>query len=629
MTELFVNVKNETRNANNERTKFDSSNYSESVAFIEKSGQSQGDEIWAKNKFYQFVPNDTNSEGKILTKTNVPENSGNAATINSEGDGRGEWDNYLSFEDRFSYGVEWQVNDLSTVSRIGNPQLHEDLPIQNEYRGCYYDLQNKKVLYWYDPENWENVIPSNIEGNELYAGKYPAFNGVDPSYNTSQNYPVNKDDAPSYSVMVHTPKFYGKSGWYEKDGVVYNWVRISPMKIAGDWVEIPEMFVSAYHATIYNSGNLQSDTRENMLRGDMNYCKAVSVQNESDHYKGGGYNGGGYDLSLPTTNSLYPGNAGSDNPSIQYQSSNGGRNGLPRTGALLKTFHLWCKNNNTEMLYYDYYKWIFFWNYVIEYCNFNCQKDPITRTINNESVKNKAKFKYDNENSRWIRDDDNNYINIQSKEYIFSSGGLGQGLSGKWPNYSDDSGNNGKFYSGNKCGDCNSIGNNVGWLEINFSGTWNVPKWRGFENPFGNINTELNGIYIETYNNDKLCKVYTSTNSETFDNSGQLDTNKFKFIGYIDIKNYSGPRWINKYSTGLTGEILPVSSVDNNSSSAPDISIYRQNSVSKEIRKVAVGYRLSSYNQSNNRAGIGSFTFYDLLDYNFYSYYGFRFIVKA
>ena len=67
MAELFVNVKNETRNANNERTKFNSSNqntYSESVAFIEKSGQSQGDEIWAKDKFYQFVPNDTNSEEK-------------------------------------------------------------------------------------------------------------------------------------------------------------------------------------------------------------------------------------------------------------------------------------------------------------------------------------------------------------------------------------------------------------------------------------------------------------------------------------------------------------------------------------------------------------------------------------
>ena len=149
MAELFVNVKNETRNANNERTKFNSSNqnaYSESVAFIEKSGQSQGDEIWAKNKFYQFVPNDINSEGKVLTKTNIPENGGTAATIATTGDGRGEWDDYLSFEDRFSYGVEWQVNNLSTASRIGNPQLHEDLPIQSQYIGCYYDLTNNKVL---------------------------------------------------------------------------------------------------------------------------------------------------------------------------------------------------------------------------------------------------------------------------------------------------------------------------------------------------------------------------------------------------------------------------------------------------------------------------------------------------
>ena len=48
-------------------------------------------------------------------------------------------------------------------------------------------------------------------------------------------------------VMIHTPKFYGKSGSNGNK----RWVRISTVKVDTSWVEIPEMFISAYRITTF------------------------------------------------------------------------------------------------------------------------------------------------------------------------------------------------------------------------------------------------------------------------------------------------------------------------------------------------------------------------------------------
>ena len=643
MAELFVNVKNETRNANNERTKFNSSNYSESVAFIEKSGQSQGDEIWAKNKFYQFVPNDTNSEGKVLTKTEIPENSGNAATINSEGDGRGEWGDYLSFEDRFSYGVEWPANsqtDLSfgdpennPVLPIGNPQLHQTLPIQNEYRACYYDLQNKKVLYWYDPDNWENIIPSNIEGNELYAGKYPAFNGVDMYYtksgNTFTSTPytgtaksgiasknnlvdysdsnIANDTAPRYSVMVHTPKFYGKSGWYEKNGVVYNWVRISPMKIAGDWIEIPEMFISAYHATIYKNDTYTSEQRNTPSINHM----LVSVQNEDSKYSGNGYN-------------YVTGGSGH---------SPGDANGYPRTGVRLEYFRHWANNWNTsgtdnvQLINYEYYKWIFYWNYIIEFKNFNCRICP-----------------YDT-----------------SKEW---------GVIGNVSNYNER--------PQTKCGYCNNCGDSNDCEDPNkeqakIKGLI-VPKWRGFENFFGDIWTGLDGIFVKVYREtnssdevysttdfnimqkltaEKLSSKLNDSNLDPLVSENIINNPNVKFIGYLNFtKDSSDIDYFSAFGvpqTNINGEIISkfsqgrsytgtnviyaiwsgstASGTDMNSSEYKNKWWTDSNGRKYQVRKVSTSYRATSFN-SKKRAGLGAFAYHDTFD-RYFTYFGTRFIVKV
>ena len=69
--------------------------------------------------------------------------------------------------------------------------------------------------------------------------------------------------------MIHTPKFYGKSGSNGNK----RWVRISTVKVDASWTEIPEMFISAYRNTIYTDG----DT-----------TKIASVVSTDAKYRGGG-----------------------------------------------------------------------------------------------------------------------------------------------------------------------------------------------------------------------------------------------------------------------------------------------------------------------------------------------------
>nr|DAH44948.1 MAG TPA: hypothetical protein [Caudoviricetes sp.] len=132
--------------------------------------------------------------------------------------------------------------------------------------------------------------------------------------------------------MVHIPKFYGKSGSNGNK----RWVRITTTKIDQSWVEIPEMFVSAYKITTY----MDSDTP-----------KIASVVNTTANYRGGSnrYNNDQYLHTDIFKTDL----------------------GKPRTGIPRATMRTRAINSGQELLCYEFYKWVFYWSYVIEYADFN------------------------------------------------------------------------------------------------------------------------------------------------------------------------------------------------------------------------------------------------------------------
>lgn len=65
-----------------------------------------------------------------------------------------------------AYGVEWDcTNSSPNLTRIGNMSMHKTLPIQSKLRGCV--AKNGEIQYYLDPTDWskkEDGTPSRLDG---------------------------------------------------------------------------------------------------------------------------------------------------------------------------------------------------------------------------------------------------------------------------------------------------------------------------------------------------------------------------------------------------------------------------------------------------------------------------------
>lgn len=293
-------------------------------------------------------------------------------------------------------------------------------------------------------------------------------------------------DGTDGTVRVHIPKFYGKSGVEGNK----RWVRISTVKCDDTWVEIPEMLLDAYMSTVNQTGN-----------------KAVSVVNTTAQFRGGGNR---------TANDTYL-------SSDKFRSDLG----KPRTNISRANMRTYATNAGSEMLCYEYYKWIFYWAWVIEYATFNSQAT----------------------------------YNAELTADGYHQGGLGPGVT-DWSNSATSwSGYNGA-YPITPCGYCNDIGNFTGIKDLVIpectatnetdtvaTKTFKVPRWRGFDNPFGDIWTNLDGIVIQRTAANEISSVYTTTNKEEFTD----------VIGSKTIAGYEVAQdgYIKAFDLGETAEIIP------------------------------------------------------------------------
>lgn len=370
------------------------------------------------------------------------------------GDGLNITDGTISVDpeyliDIMSYGVEWDTTIADPAcTRIGNPLYHKQLPIQSQYKGCL--VKNGVVNYYLDPNDWSKKAdgtPSVLDGTDG-------------------------------DVMVHIPKFYGKSGSNGNK----RWVRISTVKVDASWVEIPEMFISAYRNTIYTDG----DT-----------TKVASVVSTDAKYRGGGRRSA-YDEYLSTD---------------QFKTDLG----KPVSNISRATMRTYAASTGQELLCYEFYKWIFYWNYVIEYANFNSQKE----------------------------------FNSELTSDGYHQGGLGPGLTtwdwGQWSQYNGN-------YAITPCGYTNEFGNFSGVKAIQLQShekTLYANRWRGFENPFGDIWTNLEGIVINRDAAKANSNVYTTTDVSKYGEDYSL----FDIAG-VEIAQDG---WIGTFDLGSNAEIIPSS----------------------------------------------------------------------
>lgn len=433
------------------------------------------------------------------------------------GDGTAEWqDNqgggggtidYTGLEDIYSYGVEWDT----TVADPALTRIGNPLLHKSLPIQSQYKgcvANNGVVNYYLDPNDWSKKI----------TGEDSVLDGTDGT------------------VRVHTPKFYGKSGTNVQDSNK-KWVRISTIKMDDTWIEIPEMLIDAYRSTV--------DTTTSATP------KAVSVVNTTAQFRGGGNR---------TANDTYL-----DTDAFRSDL------GKPRTDISRANMRTYATNAGSEMLCYEYYKWIFYWAWVIEYATFNSQAA----------------------------------YNAELTAEGYHQGGLGDGVTTwdgtNWNNYNS-------YYPLTPCGYCNEFGNFTGVKDLVIpetvvsetvtvaTKTFKVPRWRGFDNPFGGIWTNLDGIILERTAANQPSSVYTTTDTSAF---GDDNTAKGKMT--VAGTEVASDGYIKAFDLGEKGEIIPSAVGGSNTTYMCDY--HYCNTSSTALRTLIVGGR-ADY---GGVAGLGCF----------------------
>lgn len=416
-------------------------------------------------------------------------------------------------------------------------------------QGGGIDYTGLEDIYSYGVE-WDSTVadPTLTRiGNPLLHKSLPiqsqykgcVANGAEINYYLNPNdWSQKADETPSVldgtdgTVRVHIPKFYGKSG---VEGTK-RWVRMSTIKMDNTWIEIPEMLVDAYRSTV--------DTTVSATP------KAVSVVNTTAQFRGGGNR---------TANDTYL-----DTDAFRSDL------GKPRTNISRANMRTYATNAGSEMLCYEYYKWIFYWAWVVEYATLNSQK-AYTADLTAEG---------------------------------YHQGGLGDGVT----TWNDDWNTYNGYYPLTPCGYCNDIGNFTGVKDLVIpetvinesttvaSKTFKVPRWRGFDNPFGDIWTNLDGIILERTAANQPSSVYTTTDPTAF---GDDNTAKGKMT--VAGTEIASDGWIKDYDLGETGEIIP--SVVGGSATTYMCDYHYCNASSTALRTLIVGGRASD----GGAAGLGYF----------------------
>lgn len=428
----------------------------------------------------------------------------------------------------------------------------------NQGGGGGIDYTGLEDIYSYGVE-WDSTVadPTLTRiGNPLLHKSLPiqsqykgcVANGAEINYYLNPNdWSQKADGTPSVldgtdgTVRVHIPKFYGKSG---VEGTK-RWVRMSTIKMDNTWIEIPEMLVDAYRSTV--------DTTVSATP------KAVSVVNTTAQFRGGGNR---------TANDTYL-----DTDAFRSDL------GKPRTNISRANMRTYATNAGSEMLCYEYYKWIFYWAWVVEYATLNSQK-AYTADLTAEG---------------------------------YHQGGLGDGVTTwdgtNWNNYNG-------YYPLTPCGYCNDIGNFTGVKDLVIpettigdsttvaTKTFKVPRWRGFDNPFGDIWTNLDGIILERTAASEASSVYTTTNPTAFG-----DDNIAKGRMTVAGVEIASDGWTKDFDLGETGEIIP--SVVGGSTTTYMCDYHYCNASSTALRTLIVGGGANS----GGGAGLGCFGSYSGVGY--------------
>lgn len=478
--------------------------------------------------------------------------------------------NSLQLEDIVSYGIEWdtEVSDPD-CTRIGNLSLHKSLPIQNKMRGCV--AKGNKIQYYLNPTDWsqkEDGTPSVLDGTDG-------------------------------DVMVHIPKFWIKSGSNDTK----RWVKIATNYIDETWTKVPEMLISAYRVTTDRT-EAENIKLMSVVNNTQNFAGSFGIEDPTNPYRTA--------LGKPrTTMSRKTARTYAHNkqdgtellcyeyykdvlywlPVIEYATFNmqqafndeltseGYHQGGLGPGVTNIGTYTWESYGNT---YYP----ITPMGYTNDLGNFTGTKELNLGTYNFTS-KTSTDWSIWNHNNKVTHTQENNVMtitNVPSNQYVCYCGycdvggdmtvtiqGLQEGQSVifraspgmedvevstneqvviPWPQS-----NVARYIYFGFTGECNitlTIDANpaVEYKNIN-GGTTNVIRYRGIENIFGDIWTNLEGVIIRYDNHASgTHDVYTTTNPEYFQDSA---TDNMELIG----TETASEGYVKEFNLGDKANIIP------------------------------------------------------------------------
>lgn len=371
-------------------------------------------------------------------------------------------------EEQYAYGVLidfTQGKSSYDITRIGNMDLHRELPVQSQYKGCIWDLKNQEIVTYLNPENWN-----------LAYGDYTAEQIATLMADTTK------------SIRVETPKFYACSKVLATDGAgntTMAKVMFSTQKLSPLYIEIPKIV---------------TDFRDVRMNGD------------------------GYPTACLADDDIYGGYCTTKN------SSSTGKSGLlhPITNIDRATMRNAANSCNTYLFCYEYYKWIFYWAFAIEYATLWSAKPMNNQLDENGFHQGGLGPGMTSIESRGAKYSDDSYIYnedyaIQDNFYL-SANYLKSNASDEFPLRDIGVTNN----WGNRTGE-----NIVEYTRDGKTSHVHQNRYRGFEFPFGDITMNLDGFLGYTFkdNNDvSIAEAYfTCSNPEKFQDTlpSEYDSNDF------------------------------------------------------------------------------------------------------
>jgi len=480
-------------------------------------------------------------------------------------------------------------------------------------KGCIYNAKTRKIVYWLDETDWNfSKKPKTISvrtrfemheydvlicrnNNDLnkvrkgqyikwreYKGKITSITGTELKINwinDISSYLNNLFEAElagldiidielganldglDGEVMVYVPGFFIKSFDREDECEV----RISLNYIDDTWGYQPSIMVSAYKNTIL--GNVPSNMG---YLSTLEQNSAISVVNWGQYCKGGGNN---FSLTL-SANAIFE--------DVLNKC---------KTNVTRSEFRTFARKGGKEIISYAQYRNIMYWLYVIEYANFNVQ-EPFNPNLNS---------------------------------FGFRQGGLGMGMTTirDWNGYNS-------YNPIVPNGFTNDLGNGTGVKpiepvtpkDIQYLQNLTATRWRGIEDPFGHVWSNLDGIICVNSPNPeggpRIDKIYITTNpTEYKDTAGNLL--QLHFIG--DILSVSG--WIKDWAVGDQGNLIPI--IHNDPSNGTTFKCdYCETSSLPYMKAFLIGGSAAAFSE---KAGLGHILVGNKYDYKHASV-GFRTVVE-